>query len=472
MRYLTADFGSTYTKVTAIDTELEEIIGTGAAFTTIETDVMEGLNNAMANLRTKIGGEWQEDRFLCCSSAAGGLKMVACGLVPELTAKAAKMAASSAGAKVVKTFAYELSRREATEIEEIDPDLILLCGGTDGGNRDVVIKNAETLSKMGGDFTIVVACNKNAEEEVSEILSRAGRAHVVTDNVMPSFDVLNIEPAKSCIMQLFIDQIIDAKGLSQAQEKADNEIIPTPLAVLNACNLLSVGTHEESGVGDLLAVDLGGATTDVYSMAKGEPTMSNMMQRGLPEPFSKRTVEGDLGMRYSLTSLAEELDLYKSGEEVGMSEADLREWVSLCATTPSTRATTPAETMMEMALARGAVKIAVERHVGKMKSTYTPMGQVYALYGKDLTQTEIVIGIGGALVYAKDPQFILEGAVYDAESYDFAKPKSPKFFLDSSYIMASMGLLSQEQPEVALRIMKKQLQQVDHTGEITGTIDK
>ena len=138
MRYLTADIGSTYTKVTAIDTEAEAILGTAAAFTTIETDVMEGLGEALRALYAAMGlaagEEWPHDRFLCCSSAAGGLKMVASGLVPDLTGKAARLAAASAGAKVVKTYSYEISPAEAREIETINPDLILLSGGTDGGN--------------------------------------------------------------------------------------------------------------------------------------------------------------------------------------------------------------------------------------------------------------------------------------------------------------------------------------------------
>ena len=124
MNYLTVDIGSTYTKVTAIDSVEQRVVGTAAAFTTIETDVMEGLNNALRKLEAAIG-EFNYDELLCCSSAAGGLKMVALGLVPELTAKAARMAASSAGAKVVKTYAFEISQAEQQEIYDINPDLVL-----------------------------------------------------------------------------------------------------------------------------------------------------------------------------------------------------------------------------------------------------------------------------------------------------------------------------------------------------------
>lgn len=457
MKYLTADFGSTYTKVTAIDTDRCEIIGTGAAFTTIETDVMEGLNNALNDLTQKLGHEWQYDRFLCCSSAAGGLKMVASGLVPELTAKAARTAASSAGAKVVKTYSFEISRKEAEEIEQISPDLILLCGGTDGGNRETVIHNAKRLSTVKGNFTIVVAGNKNASEEVGEILKNAGRPYVITDNVMPDFNTLNVIPAKECIMQLFIDQIIEAKGLNQAQEIADNEIIPTPLAVLRACELLSSGTHTEKGIGELLAVDLGGATTDVYSIAKGEPQGPNIVQRGLPEPFSKRTVEGDLGMRYSLSSLADELDLYDAGTDLGLTAEELKDWVKACTAEPSRRAMNKREADMEKALAKGAVSIAIDRHVGHMKSVYTPMGQLFTIDGKDLTKVENVLGIGGAIIHSDDPAYVLSGAKYDPAHYEAARPKEAKYMIDKRYIMASMGLLSQDLPDIALKIMKKEL---------------
>ena len=128
MKYLTADFGSTYTKLTAIDSDSRLVLATANAFTTIETDIIDGFNNAMKKLESKLEG-FRYDKLLCCSSAGGGLKMVALGLVPELTAKAAKMAASSAGAKVIKTYSFEISQQEQNEIYDIDPDLVLLCGG-------------------------------------------------------------------------------------------------------------------------------------------------------------------------------------------------------------------------------------------------------------------------------------------------------------------------------------------------------
>ena len=209
---------------------------------------------------------------------------------------------------MVKTYSFEISKAEQDEIYRINPDLVLLCGGTDGGNKEVIIANARRLCSIDRNFSIIAAGNKSAADELETIFAASNKNWVITDNVMPEFNKINIAPAKERIKELFISRIIEAKGLSAIQQMSGYQIIPTPLAVLNGCELLSRGTKHEAGIGDLLAVDLGGATTDVYSMSAGRPTIDNVMLKGLPEPYSKRTVEGDLGMRYSLSSLADEID--------------------------------------------------------------------------------------------------------------------------------------------------------------------
>lgn len=197
------DIGSTYTKVTAVDVEGEYIAGTAKAFTTSDTDVNTGLQKAVNNLHFKTGKlEYAEK--LACSSAAGGLKMIAVGLVPDLTAEAAKRAALSAGAKVLKTYSYELSVREVEEIHLLKPDIILLSGGTDGGNKNVILHNAKLLSEIDGNFAIVAAGNKSVEEQVESILISAGKQVRICENVMPEFNVLNIEPAREAIREIFL----------------------------------------------------------------------------------------------------------------------------------------------------------------------------------------------------------------------------------------------------------------------------
>ncbi len=457
MKYLTADFGSTYTKLTAIDARCEEIVGTATAFTTIATNVMDGFHEAMKRLETAIG-TFAYDRLLCCSSAAGGLRMVALGLVPELTAKAARTAASSAGAKVIRTFSFEISEAERKAIEAINPDLVLLCGGTDGGNREVIVSNAHKLAETQGDFSIVVAGNKSAADEVDTILSSTNKNFVITENVMPQFNQLNIEPARQEIKKLFIERIVQAKGLSSVQAIAANEIIPTPLAVMNGCELLSKGTRDSEGIGDLMAIDIGGATTDVYSMSHGYPTLSNVQVKGLPEPYAKRSVEGDLGMRYSLRSLVETADIEKVSKEIDFPVNEIQTWVDACHRTPQLLAAEGSrEQAIEEALARGAARIATERHCGSWESVYTPFGQVFALTGKYLSEVTHVIGIGGVIANSPHPADILKGAKSEGEGSPHAKPKQPGYLVDKRYIFASMGLLSQENKELALKLLKREI---------------
>lgn len=460
MKYLTADFGSTFTKLTAIDSDSRQVLATASAFTTIETDIIDGFNAAMQKLEAKIGN-FEYDKLLCCSSAGGGLKMVALGLVPELTAKAAKMAASSAGAKVIKTYSFEISQQEQDEIYDINPDLVLLCGGTDGGNKEVIVANAKRLCDIKRDFSIIVAGNKSASYDIEEIFKGSGQDYVITKNVMPTFNKLDIEPAKKSIKDLFIKKIIEAKGLSGVQQMATGEVIPTPLAVMNACELLSKGTKSTEGIGELVAIDLGGATTDIYSMASGKPSQDNVLEKGLPEPFSKRTVEGDLGMRYSLHALADELDMDDLERNSGIAKEKIENWVKRCSANPDTIAETDEDELkIEELLARSAVEMAVERHCGYMESTYSPMGEIFTLVGKDLTEVPSVVGIGGAIINSRYPASILEGAKYSIKKFNYMKPKSPRYLIDQKYIFASMGLISTVDPELALDILKKEIKQI------------
>ena len=242
MYYLAVDFGSTYTKMCAVDVNNKKVIGTSRAFTTIKTDVREGYYAALRELEA-AAGRLEYSEKLACSSAGGGLKMAACGLVPELTAKAARMAASSAGAKVTATYSYELSSKEQEEIYGEDPDILLLCGGTDGGNREVIIYNAKKIAQIERNFSVIYAGNKSAADEAGEILRNAGKHVILCKNVMPEFNVLDIAPAKNAIRALFIEKIVDAKGLSKIQEEMSAKLIPTPLAVFEGAELLSRGCN-------------------------------------------------------------------------------------------------------------------------------------------------------------------------------------------------------------------------------------
>ncbi len=451
---LLIDFGSTYTKITAVDVDQEVVLGTAHGITTVETDIMDGLNQALSELFSKTG-KLEFAKVLGCSSAAGGLKMVAIGLVLELTVEAAKRAALGAGAKIMGVYGGELSEYEIEEIAALNPEIILLAGGTDGGNKEVVLHNANMLRALGKDIPVIVAGNKSAAPQVVKILSEVMTEVVHTENVMPRLNELNIEPARETIRGVFLRRIVEAKGLHLANQFVDRMVMPTPAAVLKAAQLLGKGTDHEAGLGDLMVIDIGGATTDVYSIAKGDPNKSNVALKGLPEPFGKRTVEGDLGMRYSATALFKAAGAKMIADYAGTTENDVEEYMKKVENNVEYLPQSSTESQVEIAMGRACTRLAVERHVGQLETVFTLNGPAFVQKGKDLTAVKIVVGTGGVIVNHQQPAGILKGVTYDESTPQMLKPASPEFWIDEKYIMASMGLLGEEYPDVALRIMKK-----------------
>ena len=457
---LLMDIGSTNTKVRFFDLDNLEMVASARSYTTVEDDVTIGMQKALDEIKEK-GADWEDATYkLACSSAAGGLKMIAIGLVPDLTAEAAKRAALGAGAKVLDVFSYEITEKEMEKIQSMEPDLLLLAGGTDGGNKKVILHNAEVLANSSINVPIIVAGNKTAEKEVTEILSDADKDVRATENVMPELDELNIQPARESIRHVFLEHIINAKGLKKAQEYVENVMMPTPAAVLNAAQLMAEGTPDEDGLGELLIVDVGGATTDVHSLAKGDPSKSGVTLRGLPEPFAKRTVEGDLGMRYSAQSLLDVVGVkeIKNGlQELGYeySGEEVEEKVKNLTLAPEQIPETEEEKALDTVIGWAAVKHAVQRHVGEVKVVYTPFGSSYLQYGKDLTQLKTVIGTGGVIVNHSQPDKILEGATFDENNPTLLAPKDPEFRLDEEYLLSAVGLLAEKEPTIALRLAKK-----------------
>ena len=223
---LLIDFGSTYTKLTAVDAGDRIILATAQSYTTAAEDVSIGFQKALCLLSQKTGPLEYRAR-LACSSAAGGLRMVACGLVPGLTAKAARFAAFGAGAKVIKTYAFELTDDDAREIEKASPDILLLVGGTDGGNSDVVRHNAGVVAKIPGDFPVVYAGNRAAASACAQALANSAHRVYTAPNVMPALGKLDVTPAQQVIREIFLERIIRGKGLSDYSEILDGILMPT-----------------------------------------------------------------------------------------------------------------------------------------------------------------------------------------------------------------------------------------------------
>ena len=452
---LLIDFGSTMTKVTAVDVETEEILGTSQSYTTIETDIINGLNNAVALLKEKIGDVTFVEQY-ACSSAAGGLRMVAIGLVPELTAKAARQASLGAGAKVIKTYSYELTESELAEIDEINPDICLLTGGTDGGNKENIVFNANMLARSTRNFPIIIAGNRNCADTCKEIL-KDKQTHVC-ENVMPRLDIPNVGPVQAKIREIFLEQIVKAKGLSNAEALVGDILMPTPSAMLTAMKLLAKGTKTEEGIGDLVGVDLGGATTDIYSMSFGLPTTGMCSLKGLREEYAKRTVEGDIGMRYSIHGIVDAAGIDRVSELSGLDEDRCRELVDyLSVHTDVVPGEDDELEKLDYALASLAIETAVTRHAGRLEQFYSPMGISYMQTGKDLTAVKVLIVTGGALIHTKRTGAIAAHAQFSPLDAMSLKPKEAEVLVDRKYILAAMGLLSTVYPDTALRIMKREL---------------
>lgn len=461
--YLTIDFGSTYTKLTAIDIKNEEILATAKAITTIEEDIMTGFNNAYSLLKERIGTEFEVVDKIACSSAAGGLKMVAIGLVPDLTAEAAKKAALGAGARVMKTYSFELNKREIEEIKSSPVDIILLAGGTDGGNSKCILHNAKLLAQEGVNIPVVVAGNKVAIDEIEDLFKEAGILYHIADNVMPKLNKLDVEPAREAIRQVFMEKIVEAKGMGAAEEFVGDILMPTPAAVLKASEVLALGTDEEEGLGDLIVVDIGGATTDIHSLGKGHPTQPSVMPKGLEEPYAKRTVEGDLGMRYSSLSLLEAVGTKKLRKYLGDEERgiDVKSHCNYRHDNIMMVPSTDEEIAFDEAMAKAATEEGMRRHCGTLECVYTPMGAMYYQIGKDLLQAPYIIGTGGVIVHSKNPKSILEAGIFDINEPVSLRPKRPRYLVDSTYILSSMGLVAEKNPDLAVRIMKKYLLEVE-----------
>ena len=451
---LLIDFGSTFTKVTAVDLKNEIILGCASSFTTVNSDINEGLSNTIEKLEQKIG-KLKDYTCLACSSAAGGLRMVVSGLVENVTSKAAKEACLGAGAKVLKTYSYEISEEDLDEIDKINPEIFLLCGGTDGGDKKCILHNANMISKSKSNFPIIIAGNKEANYKCKNILKN--KEIYIVDNVMPEFGKLTIHSAQNKIREIFLKKIIFAKGISKVDSLISGILMPTPSSVLKALELLSMGYEEESGIGELMAIDLGGATTDVYSVAEGYPQDSNIIYKGIEEPYIKRTVEGDIGMRYSIEGVVEEVGIDKISQMTSLSKEKASQMIQYLKNNPYIISKEKEFINLDLAIAAKAVEIATKRHCGTKEEIYTSNGLAYLQKGKDLTQIKNIIVTGGSLIHLSETYNVIKYALYDTNDPTSLRPKSSEILVDKKYILYAMGLLSQLYPKIAIRIMKKEL---------------
>ena len=341
-----------------------------------------------------------------------------------------------------------LRRTDLQKIKEIKPNLILIAGGVDYGERDTAIYNAEMIRSMGLHIPVVYAGNIENQEEMKLIFDEeSGQELYLVDNVYPKIDQLNVEPCRKVIQAAFEDNITKAPGMEHVRDMVNGPIIPTPGAVMECTKLLY------DCLGEVMTIDVGGATTDVHSVSEDSDAVSRVLVA--PEPKAKRTVEGDLGLyvnRYKVIESIGEEKLRKECEEKLMIDLDktLETYVAI----PKNED----EFKLVERLCKEATLRAVERHAGSIRYVYGPSGRSTVAEGKDLTQIKYIVGTGGALTrlpHGKDIMALIPG---DNETGMKLYPSDAvKILQDNDYIMASLGVLSKTHREGAIKLLGQSL---------------
>ena len=465
---LVYDVGSTYTKAAAFALKDRRFtfLGRGQSPTTLH-DVMEGARRAEAAIQAQgVQFAAEMKRYSSCS-AAGGLRMVALGYMPRVTAKAAKEVAMTAGARVMQVVSAEepLSfRREV--LMEINPDIILLSGGTDGGDEGCALENAEMICELHGKATVIVACNKYAQRAVAELFDKAGIGYVRVPNIMPTIHELNIKPAREAIHEQFIRQITRARGLVEFRAGlSDQAVVPTPGAVLLASELLAKGTYEQEGAGSLILVDIGGATTDIHS-ALPELEKLSIEERGLiinnEKQFSYRTVEGNLGLRVSATGIPEAVGpnavIRAMDGDYGVTPDEALRFAQHLEDHPDYIPADEREKSLERAMATCAINTALRRHAGHYADTADPVMGIMAgtAIGRDLRRVERVLCVGGIFVHS-DKQAAEEMLLrcFEDPGISLLPQEKPRIVQDRDYILYAMGVLGKYYPDAAFSFLKE-----------------
>ncbi len=464
------DFGSTFTKALLVDLAEGQVAAAAEHPTTIDTDVLDGYDACLAAL-VESDPRAANAPTLACSSAGGGLRIAVVGNEELVTAEAGRRVALSSGGKVVAVFAASRGD-DLGELAASEPDVVLLTGGTDGGNSDPILACARQLAAVWAG-PVVVAGNVDAQADVAGIL--AHHPLVVAPNIVPRIGVLAPEGARTAIRELFLSHVIGGKHLSSRADFVAMVQGATPDVVLTGVELLA------EVLGDTVVVDVGGATTDVHSVVELDPTLrdgsslassgtplrdgsslassgtplrdgSSLASSGTRPPLDRevvattrvtRTVEGDLGMRWSAVTTAEAAgrdDLVEAAvrrrNDVGFVPVD------------------DTEQELDEQLAREAVGLALRRHAGRSKVVVSPEGRVVERSGKDLREVGLLVGSGGVLRHGRPgvADRVFAGSVGEVEG-GWQLPRRARVTVDQRYVLAAAGLLAAEHEEAARRLV-------------------
>ncbi|MBM4054436.1 MAG: methylaspartate mutase [Planctomycetes bacterium] len=469
---IATDCGSTTTKAILIEKKDGVYRQTfrGESPTTVEApfeDVTRGVLNAFAEVEELSGrkildgekiitparGNKGVDIYVSTSSAGGGLQMMVAGAVKAMTAESAQRAALGAGAIVMDVIASNdkrLPHEKIDRIRHLRPDMILLSGGTDGGTVTHVVELAEYIAaanpkpRLGMSFQlpVVYAGNKDVRQKIADILEGKTSLHV-TDNLRPTLERENLFPSRQEIQKLFLEHVMaQAPGYKKLMTWTGAPIMPTPAAVG-----LIMQTIAKKDTINVVGVDIGGATTDVFSVY-GE--------------IFNRTVSANLGMSYSVSNVLAEAGLQNilRWMPFDIDESDLRNRIKNKMIRPTTIPQTLEELKIEQALSREALRLSFDQHkslavglkgVQKERDISEALKQdVSEETIIDMLKLDLLVGSGGVLSHApRRAQSML--MMIDA----FQPEGITRVAVDSIFMMPHLGVLSSVNEKAATEVFMK-----------------
>jgi uncharacterized protein (TIGR01319 family) len=455
---ISIDIGSTYTKgaLISVADENPAVVKRAAHPTTVDhlpngaLQVFKKLVNLDPESTIKSVDEHPPVYF--SSSAKGGLKVAVLGLTPELSLQIGRLVAWSAGARISCAIPYGLNKKIIKQLEDDQPDILLFCGGTDGGNEKNGLTNAKKLAKSNFAGTIIYAGNSLIQDEIEDILK--DKKVQIVSNVMPDIGRFEGTEARAAIQAEFLRTIIEGKGLTELVNLFGTQPSPTPRAVLE---LVKTIASQQSDWNEFVAIDMGGATTDVYSHSEPHKGEEKVILRGIMEPVAKRSVEGDLGMRISSASLYSQLKPEVETNQSFNSEfiKDFDLWVDKLQTKASTLPKSRLEEEFDRLLATGCIRHAVLRHAGQLEQSWTPAGKVWLQRGKDLRPIKRIVLTGGYA--ANNPekdlyQLAMSSFVSHSDEKQNLIPETPACYVDQPYLWPLLGNLAPHFPEAAAKL--------------------
>jgi uncharacterized protein (TIGR01319 family) len=469
---LATDCGSTTTKAILIEKRGGEyrLVTRGEAPTTVEApfdDVTIGVLNATREVEDLTGRILIEngtiltpqrneregvDLYLSTSSAGGGLQMMVMGVVRQMSAESAQRAALGAGAIIMDVIAIDDGRKDYQKIQrlrELRPDIVLLSGGTDGGTVTHLVELAELL--IAADprprfgtmrLPVIFAGNKDAREEIRRVLGERFDLRIV-DNLRPTLDRENLGPAREAIHELFLEHVMQqAPGYSKLMSWTSADIMSTP----NAVGKIMVTIAEQRGI-NILGVDIGGATTDVFSVFDGNYT---------------RTVSANLGMSYSICNVMLEAGLanIRRWLPFDLEDYEIRNRLRNKMIRPTTIPQTYHDLLLEQAVAREALRLAFAHHkqlarglkgIQQQRTIGEALEQ--AETGRtlvDMMRLDMIVGSGGVLSHAPRRA---QAALMMMDAY---QPEGVTMLaVDSIFMMPQLGVLSTVHPEAAAQVFDR-----------------